>query len=131
MSIEVERRHNNRLIIVHFIGPLDFGEYQQFVLQIHAELYDQAKQPIHTVLDLSRVSGFPRNVISNALSVSKLKHPNDGLIFFVADNSVIYRFLEIFVRLSKDPNHIIMRTVDAAVMQIEAALLKEPATQLR
>jgi len=125
MGIEAEFLRDNRLIVVHFVGTLDLGEYRQFVQNIHAQLYDQAERPIHSILDLTKSQGLPRNVLSNAYSVSKLKHRNDGLIYFVAGDLLKYRFLEAFVRLTRDPNHFIVKSVDEAHTHIAAALEKE------
>src|SRR5689334_13167505 len=103
MSIEAEFLRDNRLIIVHFGETLDLGEYIAFIAKTHAAYYDNALAPIHAILDLTKVKGLPRNVLSNAKSASKLKHRNDGLIVFVAGNDLTMNFLHIFLNLTREP----------------------------
>ncbi len=125
MGIEAEFLRDSRLIIVHFVGILDLGEYRQFVQKTHRAVYDSAQHSIHSILDLTQAQGLPRNVISNALSLSKLKHINDGLIYFVINEGLKARFIEVFLSMTRDPNHRITRTVEEAITQIDTALEQE------
>jgi hypothetical protein len=68
------------------------------------------------------------NLLSNALSASRLDHPNDGLIVFVTANIMITRLLEGLFGLKKKPNYRMAQTIDEAIMQIDAAMMKEQST---
>jgi hypothetical protein len=125
MSITAEFLRDNRLIVVHFNEVLDLGEYIRFIEKTHADYYDHADAPIHAILNLSNVQGLPRNVLSNALSVSKMKHRNDGIIVFVGSSDMTMRMIEGFIRLNRASNHRMSRTVEDAIDQIDAVMAKE------
>jgi hypothetical protein len=122
MSIEAEFLRENKLIIVHFGDTLDLGEYIGFITKTHAAYYDNASAPIHAILDLTKVKGLPRNVLSNAKSASRLKHKNDGLIVFVAGGDAMMRFLSIFLSLTREPNHRSSQSVEDALAQVDAVM---------
>ena len=125
MSIEAEFLRDNQLIIVHFGETLDLGEYMRFVARTHAAYYDNAVAPIHAILDLTKVKGLPRNVLSNAKSASRLKHRNDGLIVFVSGNESMMRFLNIFLSLTREPNHRSSQSIENAMTQIDAVMYEK------
>lgn len=125
MPITAEYLRDNRICVVTFPTKLDLRDYFLFVRKEHAAVYDHATKPIHAIIDLSAVKGLPRGVLSQAMNLSRLKHRMDGTVIFVSSDPVNTHFLEIFLQLLRQPNYLLAKTKEEAMIKIEQILSKE------
>jgi len=125
MALETEFMRDNRVIVTRVVGKFDLAEYIQLAQKLNREVLDNATAPIHGILDFSQTQGFPNNVLSGAVKIAKARHRNSGLLIYVASNPVGVRFLEMFIKLTKNPDYRLCKTFEDALAQIDAVIEDE------
>jgi hypothetical protein len=81
MPVQLAFSESKRYIIYTLTDPLDMNELQR-VYQKEKEHRDSVDHTVHSIVDMSRVKGIPRNWLT-AKSGPGLSHPRSGKMLFV------------------------------------------------
>jgi hypothetical protein len=127
MPVQIEFHANKRYIIYTLSDPLDMNELQR-VYQDEKAYRDSVDHTVHSIVDMSRVKGIPRNWLT-AKSGPGLKHPHSGKMLFVGISSALKTLVSLILDMMRYRRVEFFNTYEEAEKRMQEILKEEEAAQ--
>ena len=125
MPITLELRHEGRIAFQIYSDPLDMREILAHTERMDREVFDQAALPVYALLDFTRVTRLPRNLLNIAISRMKRPHRMRCGAILVTDNGLVHTLATVAIKVSQSSKVSVCRTQDEAWQAIECLLEAE------
>jgi hypothetical protein len=127
MPVQLEFSENKRYIIYTLTDPLDMNELQR-VYQKEKEHRDSVDHTVHSIVDMSRVKGIPRNWLT-AKSGPGLSHPRSGKMLFVGISPALKTLVSLILDIMRYRKMEFYNNFDEAETRMKDLLRDEVAAR--
>jgi hypothetical protein len=125
MPVQLEFSDDKRYIIYTLSDPLDMNELQR-VYQQEKEFRDSVDHTVHSIIDMSRVRGIPRNWITGK-SGPGLSHPRSGKMLFVGISHALKTLVSLILDIMRYRRMEFFHNYEAALARMQELLREESA----
>ena len=125
MPITLELRHEGRVAFQIYSDPLDMREIMLHTERMDSDVFDCASLPVYAILDFTRVTRLPRNLLNIAISRMKRPHSMSHSAILVTDNVLVHTLANVAIKVSQSSEVSVCRTQDEAWQAIEYLLEAE------
>jgi hypothetical protein len=127
MPVQLQFSEDKRYIIYTLSDPLDMNELQR-VYQQEKAYRDSVEHSVHSIVDMSRVRGIPRNWMT-AKSGPGLSHPRSGKMLFVGISPALKTLVSLILDIMRYRRMEFFNTYEAAVTRMPELLREEAAVK--
>jgi hypothetical protein len=127
MPVQLQFSEDKRYIIYTLSDPLDMNELQR-VYQQEKAYRDSVEHSVHSIVDMSRVRGIPRNWMT-AKSGPGLKHPRSGKMLFVGISPALKTLVSLILDIMRYRRMEFFDTYEAAAARMQELLREEAAVK--
>jgi hypothetical protein len=127
MPVQLQFSENKRYIIYKLSDPLDMNELQR-VYQDEKAYRDSVEHTVHSIVDMSRVKGIPRNWLT-AKSGPGLKHPRSGKMLFVGISNALKTLVSLILDMMRYRKMEFYDSYEQAEKRMQELLTEDSAVQ--
>ncbi len=123
MPVDIEYLRNNRVAIFRYSNPLTSSELVKAFADFSL-MCNQATAPLHTIIDVSRLTIMPKNILSLIRSSgnSPLRQPMAGVFIVIASTAFLRALVAAIARLAPKARVLVAETMSEAMAMMDRVL---------
>jgi hypothetical protein len=124
--------HDKRIIYVQLMGEFAMGDVDTFGQELITQYLDVGQKPVHLVVDIREMSGFPTHLARLAQAAAPMdKHPNMGWQIVIGKPNALFGFLANVLTKISNVNYRNVDTLEEAVAMLQKVDLSLDGIELK